>query len=175
MQELHATRLETRPVHTGTVFTTSRDRVRLPNGRDVELDVVRHGPSVILLPLPDPTQVVLVRQYRYVIDQWIWELPAGSVGPGEDATHAAMRECHEEIGQVPLHVEHVAALYPTPGYSDELMVFFRLDGLSQPEHDADADEDEILEPRVFSLAEAKAMVKRGEIKDMKTVLGLGMV
>jgi ADP-ribose pyrophosphatase len=136
------------------------------------MDVVRHEPSVILIPMPDPGHVVLVRQYRYCIDSWIWELPAGNVDPGEDVEAAARRECHEETGQVPGRVERVAELYPTPGYCDELMVFFRLRGLSTPTDEAQQDEDEILEPHVFSVADALALVEEGKIRDMKTVLGL---
>jgi len=172
MYERPATVLSTRTVHTGRVFVTSRDRVRLPNGRETTMDVVRHEPSVILIPMPDPEHVVLVRQYRYCIGSWIWELPAGNVDPGEDVEAAARRECHEETGQVPGRVERVAELYPTPGYCDELMVFFRLHGLSTPTDEAQQDDDEVLEPHVFSVADALALVEEGKIRDMKTVLGL---
>lgn len=175
MKEMSAVPLASDPVHVGRVFTTSRDRIRLPNGRVVTFDVVRHGESVILLPMPDPTRIVLVRQYRYVIDQWIWELPAGSVDAGETAEAAASRECHEEIGQVPRRVELLGALYPTPGYCDEVMIFFKLEGLSTPATDAVPDEDELLHPVVFSVETALSMVDRGEIRDMKTALGLRMI
>ena len=172
MHEQSATVLGTRTIHTGTVFITTSDRLRLPNGRETTMDVVRHRPSVVLIPMPDAAHVVLVRQYRYCIDSWIWELPAGSVDPGEDIETAARRECHEEIGQVPERVDRIAELYPTPGYCDELMVFFRFRGLSTPDRQAHSDEDEILEPRVFSVAEARALVEQGQIQDMKTALGL---
>ena len=115
------------------------------------------------------------RQYRYVIDRWIWELPAGSVDPGEDLESAARRECHEEIGRVPERVERIGEYYPTPGYSDELMVFFRLTQLTVPETRAAADADEILEPRIFSLAEARSLIAGSDTQDMKTVLGLTLV
>ena len=175
MHEVPATIIHTRTVYTGRVFSAQRDRVSLPNGREAVMDVVRHGPSVILVPLIDPDHVVLVRQYRYVIDRWIWELPAGSVDPGEDLESAARRECHEEIGRVPERVERIGEYYPTPGYSDELMVFFRLTQLTVPETRAAADADEILEPRIFSLAEARSLIAGSDTQDMKTVLGLTLV
>lgn len=139
------------------------------------MEVIRHPRSVVLLPMPDLHHVVLVRQYRYAIDRWIWELPAGSLEPGEDPEAAARRECLEEIGQAPRRVDLLAGFYPTPGYCDEEMLFYRLDGLDGSTTPAEPDEDEQLEPRVFTLLEARALVARGEIVDMKTAVGLTLV
>jgi ADP-ribose pyrophosphatase len=168
-------RLQHERVYDGTVFAIDRDRVRMPNGREVTVDVVRHVKSVVLLPIPEPGHVILIRQYRYPLNRWLWELPAGSVDEGEQPEAAARRECHEEIGQVPDTVVRLASLHPTPGYCDEEMLFFRLSGLSVPPEAATPDEDEDIEPRVFTLADAREMVRRGEITDMKTVAGLGMI
>ncbi|PYR58777.1 MAG: ADP-ribose pyrophosphatase [Acidobacteria bacterium] len=170
-----AERLKHERVFDGRVFAVDRDVVRLPNGREVTLDVVRHPRSVVLIPVPEPGHVILVRQYRYVVNQTLWELPAGSVDPGETPEQAARRECHEEIGQVPATIVRLAALLPTPGYCDEEMVFFRLSGLDEPTEAAQIDEDEDIEPRVFELRDAREMVRRGEIVDMKTVVGLAMI
>lgn len=159
----------------GRIFSVHVDRVTLPNGRKVQMEVVRHPRSVVLLPMPDPDHVVLVRQYRYAIDRWIWELPAGSLEADEDPEAAARRECHEEIGRIPKRLEHVATFYPTPGYCDEAMLFYRLDGLDDPQAAAQPDEDEQLEPKAFTIAEARALVANGEIVDMKTVAGLTLV
>jgi len=159
----------------GKVFDVDRDRVRMPNGREVVVDIVRHPRSVVLLPVPEPGHIVLIRQYRYAVNRWLWELPAGSVDPGEEPEAAARRECHEEIGQVPDTIVRLAALYPTPGYCDEEMYFFRLSGLSETAETAALDEDEDIEPKVFALREARDMVRRGEIVDMKTVVGLTLI
>ena len=86
-----------------------------------------------------------------------------------------MRECHEEIGLVPETIVRVAAMYPTPGYCDEEMVFYRVSGLSEPSEAAEADEDEDIEARTFSIRDAREMVRHGEIIDMKTVVGLGLI
>ena len=168
-------RLSTERLLNGSVFDVDRDRVRMPNGREVTVDIVRHTKSVVLLPIPEPQHVILIRQYRYAINQFLWELPAGSVDPGETPEQAARRECHEEIGQVPDTIVRLAALVPTPGYCDEEMLFFRLSGLSVPDEAAAVDEDEDIEPRTFTLAEARDMIRRGEIVDMKTVVGLGLI
>ena len=170
-----AERVDGELVFTGKVFSVERDRVRLPNGREVTLDVVRHPKSVVLILIPEPSHVILVRQFRYAINAFLWELPAGSVDEGETPEQAARRECHEEIGQVPATVVRLASMYPTPGYCDEEMVFFRLSGLEDPTEPAAADEDEDIEVGTFELREAREMIKRGEIVDMKTVVGLTLI
>jgi ADP-ribose pyrophosphatase len=162
-------------VFSGKVFDVDRDRVRMPNGREVTVDAVRHPKSVVLLPMPEPGQIILIRQYRYPVNRWLWELPAGSVDEGEEPDAAAVRECHEEIGQLADTVVRIGSLLPTPGYCDEEMVFFRLSGLSVPAEPAAVDEDEDIEPKVFTVADARDMVRRGEIVDMKTVAGLTMI
>lgn len=162
-------------VFDGKVFDIDRDEVRLPHGRTVKVDIVRHPKSVVLVPVPEAGHVILIRQYRHAVGRWLWELPAGSVDEGESPEHAARRECHEEIGQVPDTIVRIGALYPTPGYCDEEMVFFRLSGLSEPTEAAAVDEDEDIEARTFTLREARDMVRRGEVTDMKTVVGLGMI
>ena len=168
-------RLSTARVFDGKVCDVDRDRLRMPNGREVTIDVVRHVRSVVLVPVPEPGHVILIRQYRHPVNRFLWELPAGSVDPGEEPDAAARRECHEEIGQVPDTVVRLTALYPTPGYCDEEMIFFRLSGLSVPDAAAELDEDEDIESRVFALAEAREMVRRGEIVDMKTIVALTMI
>jgi ADP-ribose pyrophosphatase len=162
-------------VFDGKVFDVDRDRVRMPNGREITVDVVRHVRSVVLLPVPEPGSIILIRQYRYAIKRWLWELPAGSVDEGEEPDAAARRECHEEIGQVPETVVRLGSLFPTPGYCDEEMIFFRLSSLAVATAAAELDEDEDIEPRTFALAEAREMIRRGEITDMKTVVGLAML
>src|SRR4026207_1482514 len=102
-------------VYDGKVFDVDRDTVRMPNGREVVVDVVRHPRSVVLIPVPEPGHVVLIRPFRYAVNKYLWELPAGSVDPGEEPEAAAKRECHEEIGQLPDTVARRAAPLPRPG------------------------------------------------------------
>ena len=171
MKEPRATTLDSLAVHRGRAFRTLRDRVRLPNGREATMDVVRHPVSVILLPLPDPGRVILVRQYRYAVDRWIWELPAGNVEPGEDPEAAALRECAEETGWTARRVERIGAFYPSPGYCDEVMIIYRLTELTETARLA-LDADEVLEPRIFTLDTARRMIAEGPVADMKSALGL---
>ena len=159
----------------GPIFRVERERVRLPTGRAVTLDVVRHRGSVVLIPQPSRREVILVRQYRHAIRRWIWELPAGSIDPGESARRAARRECEEEIGLTPGRVARLGAFYPTPGFCDEVMVFYRCEDLAAPRRAAVLDADEQLEPARFTVHAVGRMIARGDIIDMKTVVGLRLI
>jgi ADP-ribose pyrophosphatase len=159
----------------GRVFRVEQDRVRLPNGRDATLDIVRHRGSVVLIPQPSRREIILIRQYRYAIGKWIWELPAGTLDPGESARTAARRECAEEIGLSPKKVEKLAEFYPTPGFCDEVMVFFRCTGLGRPRRAPAIDPDEQIEPRTFTIADVRRLIARREVVDMKTVVGVSLI
>jgi ADP-ribose pyrophosphatase len=170
-----ARRLQHRTVFNGRVFHVERDRVRLPHGREVTMDIVRHRGSVVLIPRPDRSSVILIRQYRYAIGRWIWELPAGSLEAGEAPARAARRECEEEIGLTPRVLRRLGAFYPTPGFCDEKMIFYACDDLVPPARPAAKDEDEQIVPRRVSLKAAWALVASGGIVDMKTIVGLDLV
>ena len=178
MTERGGIRLSSTESFKGRIFTVTVDRVTIPNGRTVSLDMVRHPGSVVLIPMRDDGRVVLIRQYRYALDRWIWELPAGSLDAGEDPAAAAARECEEEIGLVPGRVEFAGAWYPTPGFCTEVMNYYRLGDLRERgsnDPPAHKDEDEDIRVHVFTLDEAREMVRRGEIIDLKTAWGLTLV
>ena len=178
MIEPGATRRSSTDAFKGRIFTVTVDRVTVPNGRTVTFDMVRHPGSVVLIPMHDDGRVVLIRQYRYSLDRWIWELPAGSLDAGEDPAAAAARECEEEIGLIPDCIEFAGAWYPTPGFCTEVMHYYRLGGLREPgpgDPQAHRDEDEDIRVHVFPLDEARAMVRRGDIVDLKTAWGLTLV
>ena len=171
----NAERLSSQIVFTGRVFSVERAHVQLPHGRESVQEIVRHSKSAVLIPVPEPGHVILIRQYRYSLNTWLWELPAGSVDEGETPEEAARRECHEEIGKVPATIVRLAAVYPTPGYCDEEMVFFKASSLETPTEKAAQDEDEDIEVKTFTIGEARDMIRRGEISDMKTLVGLRLV
>jgi ADP-ribose pyrophosphatase len=175
MTERGGNRLSSTERFRGRIFSVTVDRVTVPNGRTVTLDMVRHPGSVVLIPMQDDGRVVLIRQYRYALDRWIWELPAGSLDAGEDPAAAAARECEEEIGLIPGRVEFAGAWYPTPGFCTEVMHYYRLADLRERgagDPPAHKDEDEDIRVHVFTLDEARAMVRRGDIVDLKTAWGL---
>ena len=164
-------------VYTGRVFSVEVDRVRFPNGSEHEVAVVRHPPSVVLIPMQPDGRVVLIRQFRPSLGREIWELPAGSVDPGETAEAAAVRECEEEIGLVPHLIEPIGGLFPAPGFCDEELIFFRVTDLRPPAPDSvrRPDDDEDIQAQAFPVEEAKAMAARGEIVDLKTAYGLTLI
>src|SRR3954468_10283660 len=98
-------------VYKGKVFSVEVERKRFPNGQEHEVAVVRHPPSVVLIPVQDDGRVVLIRQFRPSIGRELWELPAGSLDEGESAAAAAARECEEEIGRAPHKVERLRGLF----------------------------------------------------------------
>jgi ADP-ribose pyrophosphatase len=104
-------------------------------------------------------------------------VPAGGIEPGEDAETAVRRECTEEIRRVPHHMVRLGAWYPSPGFCDELMMFFRVSDLRDPPADSPykPDEDEHISVRSVTLAEARAMVANGEIVDLKSAYALTMI
>src|SRR4030095_15207202 len=102
-------------VYEGRVFSVEVGKLTFPNGREHDVAIVRHRPSVVLIPVEDDGRVVLVRQYCAPIDRMTWEFPAGSLDAGESADAAARRECEEEIGRVPERLERLASGEPVPG------------------------------------------------------------
>jgi ADP-ribose pyrophosphatase len=172
------TPLSSRLVYEGRIFDVTVDRVALPHGREADLEVVRHDGSVVLLPIADDGRLLLVRQYRYAADRFLWELPAGSLEVGEDRDAAAARECQEELGLVAESLQRLLTLYPTPGFCTETMTYYRATGLRTPgptDPPAHQDEDESIEVGAFSVEQIRTMIAAGEIADLKTVAGLGML
>jgi ADP-ribose diphosphatase len=164
-------------VFSGRAFRVEVATRHYPDGREHEVEVVRHPAVVVLIPVEADGRVVLVKQYRAAIERDTWELPAGGIEPGEDADSAARRECEEETGRVPHTVERLGEWYSTPGFCDELMIFYRVSDLREPPADSphQPDQDELIEPRLVSLDDARAMVRRGEIVDLKTAFALTLV
>jgi ADP-ribose pyrophosphatase len=164
-------------VYKGRVFSVEVERRRFPNGQEHEVAIVRHPPSVVLLPIAGDGRLILIRQYRPSIDREIWEVPAGSVDAGESPDEAAARECEEEIGLLPRRVERIRGLFPTPGFCSEELIFYKVSDLQKPPADSTRkpDEDEDIQSRAVTIDEAQAMVERGEIIDLKTAYGLTLL
>ena len=166
-----------RIVFQSRVFSVETGRRRFPSGREHEVAIVRHRPCVVLIPLEEDGRLVLVRQYRAPLDRETWEFPAGSIDTGESEEEAARRECEEEIGRVPRQLERLGAWFPAPGYCDEEMIFYRVWDLRPPAPDSThrPDEDEEITTASFTIAEARAMSRRGEILDLKTAFALTLI
>lgn len=165
-------------VFEGRVFSVIIESITTRKGGKMEVEIVRHPGSVVLVPITASGEVILVRQYRHAIGRPAWELPAGTLKPNEDPKRAAARECHEEIGLLPGQLEELGSFFPTPGYCDEEMTFYRATGLREPgpgDEKAEQDEDEDIEKEAFSLERIRSMIRAGEIIDMKTVAGVSLL
>jgi ADP-ribose pyrophosphatase len=164
-------------VYEGRVFSVETGERRFPNGRTHRVEIVRHAPSVVLIPFDADGRVVIIRQYRAPIDRMTWEFPAGRLNAGENAEQAARRECEEEIGRAPHRIERIHGLFPAPGFCDEELIFFRVSDLRPPAPGSpyQPDDDEDIETRVVTIVEARAMVERGEIVDLKTAYALSLL
>jgi len=162
----------------GRVFSVVIETITTRKGGTMNVEIVRHPGSVVLVPMTDQGEVVLVRQYRHAIGKAAWELPAGTLKPNEEPRKAAARECQEEIGLIPSELVPLGSFCPTPGYCDEEMTFYKATGLREPGPDdekAEQDEDEDIEKESFSLDRVQSMIRSGEIIDMKTVAGLALL
>jgi ADP-ribose pyrophosphatase len=167
-----------RTIFTGRVFSLSIETIPLPKGGELQAEIIRHPGSVVIIPITARDEVILVRQYRPAIGRWAWELPAGSLKPGEDVERAARRECQEETGQIPSQLERLGSYFPTPGYCDEEMTFFKATGLRTPgpeDEEAHQDEDEDIEARAFPRDELQRLIAAGGVIDLKTIAGLSLL
>jgi len=159
-------------VYEGRVVSLDVDEVSEPGSVQGRREVVRQSGSVAALPVLSDGRIVLVRQYRYAVDAFVWELPAGRRDPGETPETGARRELEEEVGLSAGTLEPISTFWTTPGFCDEVMYLFRASDLTQVSARPEADER--IEQATFTLDEALAMVRRGEIREGKTLVALLM-
>lgn len=159
-------------LYTGHVVDLDRDEVEEPGGVRGRREVVRQRGSVAALPVHEDGRVTLVRQYRYAVDAFVWELPAGRRDPGETPEEGARRELEEEVGLSPRSLEPLATFWTTPGFCSEVMHLFRATSLDAVPARPEADER--IESRQFTREEVEAMIRRGEIREGKTLVALLM-
>ena len=154
----------------GKVVALDVDEVEEPGGVRAVREVVRHRGSVAALPIHADGRLVLVRQYRYAVDREVWELPAGRLDPGESSEDGARRELEEEVGLRAGRLEALSVFYTTPGFCDEVMHLFRATELMAVPPRPEADER--IEVGTFALPEAREMIRRGEVREGKTLVAL---
>jgi ADP-ribose pyrophosphatase len=162
-------------IHTGRIIKLDRDRVRYPDDSEADLEIIRHpGASAVVPFLTDPQgddpQILLLRQYRYAAEGYIYEIPAGRLDPDEDPAACAARELREETGCTAGSIEPLFTMLTTPGFTDERIHLFLATDLThgQSAHEA----DEFVDIVVVRLSEALELIQRGDIPDGKTALGI---
>jgi ADP-ribose diphosphatase len=157
-------------VYRGPVFWVTTDQVHEPGGVKVRRDLIHHAGSVVVLAVDDksPTpRVLLERQYRHAANDYLWELPAGRIDPGEDELKAAQRELIEETGYRAEHWRRILKFYASPGFMAETMSVFVASGLRRGK--AEPEDDEVIQKRMVPLPAALKMVLNGTIRDGKTI------
>lgn len=157
-------------VYRGRVFALRKDRVRLPNGEETELDIVDHGGAVVIVPVDDDGNLWIIRQYRHAAGMDLVEFPAGTLEDNEDIGMAANRELREEIGMAAGKLQKIGQFYLAPGYSTEkLHIFLAYNLTASP---LPRDLDELLQVEKKPIAEVYSMAGRGDIQDAKSLAAL---
>lgn len=157
-------------VYSGKIFSIEADLLEFPDGRKVSYELVKHNPSVTILPLDTEGMVYLVNQYRLGAGRDLLELPAGVMEDGEDPRACALRETREEIGLASGKLTTLGQAYLIPGYGDELMHFYLAEELTPDP--LSPDPDEFLRVEHLTVSELFKLVDEGVINDSKTLAAL---
>lgn len=151
----------------GRIFDVVRESVVLPSGLEQDLSIVDHPGAVAVAAVDERGDLLLVRQYRHACGDWLLEVPAGRVEPGEDRLAAAMRELEEETGHRARHWEVLREFYAAPGFCSELLTLFLARDLVAVAHGAlEKDRDEELE----IVRRAPQDLLSGDVRDAKTLI-----
>ncbi|MGD2097393.1 MAG: NUDIX hydrolase [Desulfobacterales bacterium] len=157
-------------LHEGRVFKLVKEDYTLDNGVTSEMDFIQHPGAAAMVPMLNPTDVILIKQYRHAIREFIWEIPAGTLDPEESPLNCARRELIEEIGYSAAGWQQLGTITPLPGCSDERIHIFLASDLEAAEQNLD--DDEMLNVHQLKLEDALQMSVTGKIADGKTISGL---
>jgi ADP-ribose pyrophosphatase len=157
-------------LHQGRVFNLIKENYTLENGVTSDMDFIQHPGAAAMVPMLNNQEVVLIKQYRHAIREFIWEIPAGTLDPNESPITCARRELIEEIGYSATGWNQLGTITPLPGCSDERIHIFLALGLKPAEQNLD--DDEMINVHKMNLSEALQMILAGEISDGKTISGL---
>ena len=168
--ELKETMVSTETVYKGIIVNVRRDKAKLIDGRITNREVVEHPGGVCVFALDNEGKVILVRQYRYPMQEVVLELPAGKLEKGEDPSDSGLRELGEETGLVPQTYLPMGVSFSSPGIMEEkIYYFFATDLVQGPVH---PDDGEFLEVVRVPYEELLEMARKGEIKDAKTLVAI---
>jgi len=161
---------ESREIYSGRIFSVRMDRLHFNDGKEVTMEVVRHGGAAAVVPVRGDGRLVLIRQFRYTVDRYIWEVPAGKLDAGEESDACAARELEEETGYRAGRIEKIGSILTTPGFSDEKINLFIASDLQKTKRNLEP--DEFIDVVDVTIDEALDKIEHGEIEDSKTVIAL---
>ncbi len=159
-----------RTVYEGRMMKVRVEPASLPNGREIELAIVRHPGAAAVVPFEDDETVLLIHQFRYAADDQIWEVPAGKLDPGEAPERCAVRELEEEAGRRAGRIVALPSIWTTPGFTDEVIHLYAAFDLEVIPQRLEA--DEVIEVVPMPLGKALEMVWSGELSDAKSAVAL---
>lgn len=162
--------LSSKTIYQGPVFGMRRDEVIEPSGVRAIREVITHPGSVVVLPVLPDGRILLIQQYRHATRQYLWELVAGRMDPGETPKMAAARELIEETGFRAKRFRVFLDVFPTPGFLEERMFILLAEGLTAGK--AEPEEDEKIVSRAYSRRQLEAMIRGGRLRDAKTIAGI---
>jgi len=157
-------------IYTGRIVTLDTVRIRLPNAHEMEVEVVGHPGGAAVVAVDPDQRVCLLRQYRFVFDDWFWELPAGKIDAGQTTLETAKRELGEEAGLGAGCWESLGESISSPGIFCERVALYLARELYSV--DAEVEAGEMIERHWVSLREALSWAESGRISDAKSVIGL---
>lgn len=163
--------LNRQPMYDGPLFKVAKVTLQNSEGKEVARDVIEHPGAACIVPMIDEQTVLLVEQWRIGAKRALWEIPAGTLDPGEDPLACAARELEEETGYKAGKLEHLFTMFPSPGILDEKMHIFIATQLSKGTQKFDDDEEITIKP--FTFKELRIQLKANNIKDGKTIAALG--
>ena len=162
--------LSSATIYDGPVFGLRRDEVIEPSGVRTTREVITHPGSVVVLPVLPDRRILLIQQYRHAAKQYLWELVAGRMDPGETPKVAAARELIEETGYRAERLRIFLDVFPTPGFLEERMFILLAEGLTAGE--AQPEEDEKIISRAYNRKQLEKMIRGGKLRDAKSVAGI---
>ncbi len=162
--------ISSRHIYSGRIIDVRVDTVRLQNGRESTREIVDHAPSICVVPVDADGNVLMVRQYRKPVDQFLLEVPAGGIEEGETPEEATRRELQEEIAHTADNLLALSSFWLAPGWCSEYMYAFLATGLGPAT--LDSDEDEFIEVLRVPLPEVRDVIASGQVQDAKSVASL---
>ncbi len=162
---------ESKTIFKGFVFDVKVDQIEYNSGNKGVREVILHNGGAVVVPVKDDGKIILVKQYRYPFDEFMYELPAGKLELNEDPKECATRELTEETGYSSDSISSLGKIYTSPGFCNEILYMFLAKNLKAGNHNREEGEDgmEVFE---FTLEEVNKMITDGKIVDSKTISGI---